>query len=91
MMTFAKHENRENLILETRETRKIFAKHGSNFASFVFRENPEKSFVKNPISGSILQKYIHVYRYMYNTVRMQILTEIVFLLHGQQSCLHWYP
>ncbi len=24
-------------------------KHGSIFASFVLRENPEKSFVKNPI------------------------------------------
>jgi hypothetical protein len=44
-MTFAKHENRENLILRNsrkfRETRGIFA-------SFVFRENPEYSFVKNP-------------------------------------------
>ncbi len=30
------------------ETRESFAKHGSIFASFVFRENPEKSFVKNP-------------------------------------------
>ncbi len=33
---------------ETREVRESFAKHGSIFASFVFRENPEMSFVKNP-------------------------------------------
>ncbi len=33
---------------ETHEVRKVFVKHGSIFASFVFRENPEKSFVKNP-------------------------------------------
>ncbi len=33
---------------KTRETRENFAKHRNIFASFVFRENPEKSFVKNP-------------------------------------------
>jgi hypothetical protein len=43
----------------------IFAKHGSIFANFVFRENPETNFIKNPKVRSLVRSQQGINRFIY--------------------------